>query len=112
MRYIPLCAAGSLSVRKCAKLTGLAPFSVSRLKKRYKQYARVVLTWSPDVTAENTTADGSRVLLSVSLGSAGSKIDSAPIVEYLRGVIAEKSRADFAPYNEDNLKKELLENIK
>lgn len=38
MRYIPLCAAGSLSVRKCAKLTGLAPFSVSRLKKRYKQY--------------------------------------------------------------------------
>ena len=73
---------------------------------------RVALTWSPDVTAENTTADGSRVLLSVSLGSAGSKIDSAPIVEYLRGVIAEKSRADFAPYNEDNLKKELLENIK
>ena len=38
MRYIPLCAAGSLSVRKCAKLTDLAPFSVSRLKKRYKQY--------------------------------------------------------------------------
>ena len=54
------------------------------------------------------------MLLSVSLGSAESKIDSAPIVEYLRGVIviAEKSRADFAPYNEDNLKKELLENIK
>lgn len=36
-KYIPMCAAGILSVRKCARITGLSPFSVSRLKKRYRQ---------------------------------------------------------------------------
>ena len=38
MKYIPLCAAGLLSVRKCAKKIGIAPYSVSRLKKRYAQH--------------------------------------------------------------------------
>jgi len=34
-KYIPLCAAGKLSVRKCAALVGIAPFSAWRLKQRY-----------------------------------------------------------------------------
>ena len=35
MRYIPLCAAGELSIRKAAKLIGITPESVFRLKHRY-----------------------------------------------------------------------------
>lgn len=42
MQYIPQCAAGSLSVRKCAKLIGIAPYSVSRLKKRYKEFGAAI----------------------------------------------------------------------
>ena len=42
MVYIPQCAAGSLSVRKCAKLIGIAPYSVSRLKARYKQFGAAI----------------------------------------------------------------------
>lgn len=42
MEYIPQCAAGVLSVRKCAKKIGIAPYSVSRLKKRYLKYGTAV----------------------------------------------------------------------
>lgn len=42
MEYIPQCAAGLLSVRKCAKKIGIAPYSVSRLKKRYLKYGTAV----------------------------------------------------------------------
>ena len=34
-KYIPLCASGEISVRKCARLIGIAPFSAWRLKQRY-----------------------------------------------------------------------------
>lgn len=37
MRYIPACASGQISVRKCARLIGIAPYSVTRLKKRFKE---------------------------------------------------------------------------
>lgn len=36
-KYIPLCASNALSLRKCARLTGLTVQSVCRLKKRYQQ---------------------------------------------------------------------------
>lgn len=42
MRYIPQCAAGQISVRKCAKLIGIAPFSVSRLKARFIKYGAAI----------------------------------------------------------------------
>ena len=42
MAYIPQCAAGSLSVRKCAELIGIAPYSVSRLKARYRKFGAVI----------------------------------------------------------------------
>ena len=42
MVYIPQCAAGVLSVRKCAKLIGIAPYSVSRLKARYRQFGAAI----------------------------------------------------------------------
>lgn len=42
MLYIPQCAAGLLSVRKCAKTIGIAPYSVSRLKKRYLKYGAAI----------------------------------------------------------------------
>ena len=42
MEYIPLCAAGKISVRKCAAKIGIAPFSVQRLKKRYLQFGDAI----------------------------------------------------------------------
>lgn len=42
IKYIPLCAAGEISVRKCAKIIGIAPYSVTRLKARYKQYGNAI----------------------------------------------------------------------
>jgi hypothetical protein len=44
MEYIPQCAAGLLSVRKCAKKIGIAPYSVSLLKVRYKKYGTAIFT--------------------------------------------------------------------
>lgn len=38
MAHIPRCAAGALSIRKCAALIGIAPYSVLRLKKRFLKY--------------------------------------------------------------------------
>ncbi len=42
MQWIPLCAAGKISVRKCAEKIGIAPFSVQRLKKRYLQFGEAI----------------------------------------------------------------------
>ena len=42
MQYIPLCAAGKISVRKCAKKIGIAPFSVQRVKVRYLQFGDAI----------------------------------------------------------------------
>lgn len=42
MQYIPLCAAGKISVRKCAKKIGIAPFSVQRLKMRYLKFGDAI----------------------------------------------------------------------
>lgn len=42
MQYIPLCCAGKISVRKAAQAIGIAPYSVTRLKKRYKLYGEAI----------------------------------------------------------------------
>lgn len=41
-QYIPLVACGKLSVRKAAKLIGIAPISVWRLKKRYLEKGELI----------------------------------------------------------------------
>lgn len=38
MTWIPLCAQGKISIRKCAGKIGIAPYSVFRLKQRYLQH--------------------------------------------------------------------------
>ena len=43
-KYIPLCASNALSLRKCARLTGLTVQSVCRLKKRYQQSGDAIFT--------------------------------------------------------------------
>lgn len=42
MQYIPRCAQGAISIRKCAKQIGITPQSVCRLKKRYQQYGDAI----------------------------------------------------------------------
>lgn len=42
MQYIPMCCAGKISVRKAAKAIGIAPYSVTRLKARYKKYGDAI----------------------------------------------------------------------
>lgn len=38
MKYIPLCVAGKISIRDCARRIGITPQSVCRLKNKYKTY--------------------------------------------------------------------------
>lgn len=38
IQYIPMCCAGKISVRKAAKAIRIAPYSVTRLKNRYRKY--------------------------------------------------------------------------
>lgn len=62
MEYIPQCAAGLLSVRKCAKKIGIAPYSVSRLKKRYLKYgAAVFVHGNTGRTPKNKVFDSEKI---------------------------------------------------
>lgn len=62
MEYIPLCASGELSVRKCAKKIGIAPFSVSRLKARYKKDgASIFIHGNTGRTPKNKIFDSEKI---------------------------------------------------
>ena len=77
--------------------------------------ADVVYSWTADFAAENKTADGAAVSLSVSFGYKTD--DKATFTEimaqediiavYLRQFIAQKSAADLSPKNDDTLKTEI-----
>ena len=100
MVYIPQCAAGVLSVRKCAKLIGIAPYSVSRLKARYRQFgaavsAAVVLGYKLDDKATSTEIIARDVELR----------------DYLRRFFMGKTSAELSPKNEDNLEREIRNGI-
>ena len=62
MEYIPQCAAALLSVRKCAKKIGIAPYSVSRLKARYKKYgAAIFIHGNTGRTPKNKQFDTAKI---------------------------------------------------
>lgn len=77
--------------------------------------ADVVYSWTADFAAENKTADGAAVSLSVSFGYKTD--DKATLTEimaqkdiitvYLRQFIAQKSAADLSPKKEDSLQTEI-----
>lgn len=77
--------------------------------------ADVVYSWTADFAAENKTADGAVVSLSVSFGYKTD--DKATLTEimaqkdiitvYLRQFIAQKSAADLSPKKEDSLQTEI-----
>lgn len=77
--------------------------------------ADVVYSWTADFAAENKTADGAAVSLSVSFGYktddkatlTGIMAQKDIITVYLRQFIAQKSAADLSPKNEDTLQTEI-----
>lgn len=62
MQYIPMCCEGKISVRKCAKAIGIAPYSVTRLKARYKKYGdSIFIHGNTGRTPKNKQYDFSKI---------------------------------------------------
>lgn len=93
------------------------PFDFGAVMPSVDDYksADVVYSWTADFAAENKTADGAAVSLSVSFGYKTD--DKATLTEimaqkdiitvYLRQFIAQKSAADLSPKKEDSLQTEI-----
>ncbi len=80
---------------------------------------RDVLSWYDDITASAAASDGSNITMSLALGySQNDKATSTELVQrkteicsYLQNMIKSKTRADFAPVNEEALSLEIRDYI-
>lgn len=63
MQYIPMCCAGKISVRKAAKAIGIAPYSVTRLKNRYRKYGdSIFIHGNTGRTPKNKQYDSAKIV--------------------------------------------------